>query len=442
MSSIQSIKKKVMQDMFTQRTYQQGTTLQDLIDEFKTNPNFAGWSDDDIREYALGVMSDHNQRTLLGDMSNSLRKQNRPDEPEWLQYTYEEILQMEDNGVEIPKEVSDWAHSMADSNTVEYQLDTGDINDINDADGLAADIGDAGDMGKKNITKVFNKQVTAQEEILTQAEKEFEQYSSQLEISADDAQSIQNNALKKVQEMMNEWQTLDAKAKSGEEMTQDEKARYGQLGFLMDNEVKSSTVQIENFTTDFDRISKLMQGVSKEAKVAQDYASDTTFTANLITQYESQHNKRTVTGSNLIFDGATGVVDLLKANTIGKNLAVTSIKSGNILQNVTFASDKSIKKVGSQMKGMLEDVDRGSENILNTVTEGEVRAKAEAPVKKEDTPEPPPTEDDPIVLAQLNKAEESKNVFAESEDFNNIDSIIKRQQRKAPKQEPEQIIVD
>lgn len=442
MSSIQSIKKKVMQDMFTQRTYQQGTTLQDLIDEFKTNPNFAGWSDDDLREYALGVMSDHNQRTLLGDMSNSLRKQNRPDEPEWLQYTYEEILQMEDNGVEIPKEVSDWAHSMADSNTVEYQLDTGDINDINDADGLAADIGDAGDMGKKNITKVFNKQVTAQEEILTQAEKEFEQYSSQLEISADDAQSIQNNALKKVQEMMNEWQTLDAKAKSGEEMTQDEKARYGQLGFLMDNEVKSSTVQIENFTTDFDRISKLMQGVSKEAKVAQDYASDTNFTANLITQYESQHNKRTVTGSNLIFDGATGVVDLLKANTIGKNLAVTSIKSGNILQNVTFTSDKSIKKVGSQMKGMLEDVDRGSENILNTVTEGEVRAKAEAPVKKEDAPEPPPTEDDPIVLAQLNKAEESENVFAESEDFNNIDSIIKRQQRKAPKQEPEQIIVD
>ena len=79
MSSIQSIKKKVMQDMFTQRTYQQGTTLQDLIDDFKTNPNFAGWSDDDIREYALGVMSDHNQRTLLGDMSNSLQLKNRPD---------------------------------------------------------------------------------------------------------------------------------------------------------------------------------------------------------------------------------------------------------------------------------------------------------------------------------------------------------------------------
>lgn len=133
-------------------------------------------------------------------------------------------------------------------------------------------------------------------------------------------------------------------------MTQDEKARYGQLGFLMDNEVKSSTVQIENFTTDFDRISKLMQGVSKEAKVAQDYASDTTFTANLITQYESQHNERTVTGSNLIFDGATGVVDLLKSNTIGKNLAVTSVKSGNILQNVTFTSDKSIKKVASQIE--------------------------------------------------------------------------------------------
>lgn len=94
------------------------------------------------------------------------------------------------------------------------------------------------------------------------------------------------------------------------------------------------------------------------------------------------------------------------------------------------------------MKGMIEDVDRGSENISNTVSEGEVKAKAESPVKKDDAPEPPPTEDDPIVLAQINKEKESENVFAENEDFNNIDSILKRQQRKAPKQEPEQIIVD
>ena len=442
MSSIQSIRKKVMQDMFTQHVYKQNTNLQDLMDSFKGNPNFSGWSEADLKEYALSVLSDHNQRTLLGDMSVSLQKQNRPDAPEWLQYTYEEILEMEDNGVEIPKEVSEWAHSMADSNTVEYQLDTGDVNDINDADGLAADVGDAGDMGKKNVTKVFNKQVAAQEEILTQAEKEFQQYSSQLEVSADDAQSIQNNALKKVQEMMNEWQTLDAKAKRGEELTPDEKSRYGQLGLLMDNEVKSSTVQIENFTIDFDRISKLMQGASKEAKVAQDYASDTTFTAGLITEYEAKHNARVFTGNNMIFDGATGVVDLLKANTIGKNLAVTSIKSGNVLQNVTFTSDKSIKKVASQMKSMTDDIDRGDENITDTVAEGELKAKTEAPVKKDDTPEPPTTEDNPDVLAQLSKEKESENVFAENEDFNNIDTILKRQQRKAPKQEPEQIIVD
>lgn len=443
MTSIQSLRDKIRKDAYQQalRGPKDGMTVDKLVETFKTNPNFQGWSDDELREYANSVMSKHNQQIVLGDMGLSLRKQGKPENPEWLQYTYEEILKMEDNGVMIPEDVLEWAHSEADANTVEYQLDTGDTTDINDSEGLAADIGDAGDMGKKNVAKVFNKQVVAQEEILTKAEEEFKQYSAKLEVAAEDAQSDQNNALKKVQEMMNEWQVLDAKAKNGDEMTPDEKARYGQLGFLMDNEVKASTVQIENFTTDFDRITKLMQGASKDAKVAQDYASDTSFAGELITQYESAHKSRSVTGNNHIFDGATGVVDLLKANTIGKNLAVTSVKGGNVLQSVSFSSDKSIKKVSSQMKSMAESIDSGSENISRVVSEGEVEAKTESPVNKDETIEPPTTEDNPEVLAEVDRQNESENVFAENEDFNNIDSILKRTQRKSPNQPPEQIIV-
>ena len=444
MTSLESIKNKVYPAKM--ESYQNSDYYEETLEELRNNPDFAGWSEEQLADYASSLILKHNSAANSLNLDAVFSTLGKPLDPQWSQYSYEEILQMEDNGVLIPEEFLEWAHSMQSSNTVEYELDTGDVNDINDADGLQADIGDAGNMGKKNVAKVFNKQVAAQEEILQQAEQEFQQYSSELEIVTEDAQTAQNNALKKVQELMNEWQTIDAKVKRGEELTEDEKSRYGQLGILMNNEVQSSSVQIENFTSDFDEISKLMRSTSKEAKVAQDYAKDTTFVGDLITEYEAAHKSRVVTGNNHIFDGATGVVSLLKSNTVGKNLAVTSIKESGELQDVTFGSDKAIKKVASQIKGITGDVDTGNERISDTVTEGQTEAATVSTDKEQKQIEPPATEDNPEVIAQINQNNDSEdekdNVFAENEDLNNINTILKRQQRQAPKIQPQDVIIN
>lgn len=444
MSSIESIKNKVQ--FAKLQSYLDNDIFEETLEELRKHPQFAGWSEEQLNEYASSLIQKHNSAANSLNLDAAFSILGKPLDPEWSQYSYEEILQMEDNGVLIPEEFLEWAHSMQSSNTVEYQLDTGDVNDINDAEGLKADIGDAGNMGKKNVAMVFNKQVAAQEEILQQAEQEFQQYSSNLESVTDEAQTVQNNALKKVQELMNEWVVLDEKVKRGEQLTEDEKSRFGELGILMNNEVQSSSVQIENFTSDFDEISKMMRSVSKEAKVAQDYANDTTFVGGLITEYEAAHKSRVVTGNNHIFDGATGVVSLLKSNTIGKNLAVTSIKESGDLQDVTFGSDKAIKKVSEQIRGITEDVNSGNMQIGDTVAEGLTEAAGVQQNNSQNQVEPPPAEDNPDVLAQVNQNndtdDENDNVFAENEDLNNINTILKRQQRQAPKIQPQDVIIN
>ena len=447
MTSLESIKNKVYPAKM--ESYQNSDYYEETLEELRNNPDFAGWSEEQLADYASSLILKHNSAANSLNLDAVFSTLGKPLDPQWSQYSYEEILQMEDNGVLIPEEFLEWAHSMQSSNTVEYQLDTGDVNDINDAEGLQADIGDAGNMGKKNVAMVFNKQVASQAEIIQQAEQEFQQYSSQLESATDEAQTIQNNALKKVQELMTEWQTIDAKVKRGEELTEDEKSRYGQLGILMNNEVQSSSVQIENFTSDFDEISKKMRSASKEAKVAQDYANDTSFVGGLITEYESAHKSRVVTGNNHIFDGTTGVVSLLKANTVGKNLAVTSIKESGDLQDVTFGSDKAIKKVSLQIKGLTAGVDISNEQISDTVVEGQNKGSAKAPQNQEQNQnqiEPPPTEDNPEVIAQINQSNENdrqnENIFADNEDLNNINTILKRQQRQAPKIQPQDVIIN
>lgn len=445
MTSIESIKKIVYPSKY--EPYQPSELLQQKIQELKNNPDFANWPDEYIEDYAQSLILKSNTSINLLNLEASFKKLGKPLDPEWSQYSYEEILQMEDNGVNVPEEFLEWAHSMQSTNTVEYELDTGDVNDINDADGLSADIGDAGNMGKKNVAKVFNKQVAAQEEILKQCTQEFEQYSSNLDTVTDDAQTVQNNTLKKVQEMMSEWEALDAKAKKGEQLTEDEKSRYGQLGVLMSNEVQNSLVQIDNFTSDFDQISKLMRSASKEAKVAQDYANDTSYVGSLLTEYETAHKSRVVVGNNQIFDGATGVVDLLKSNTVGKNLVVESIKAGGNLQDVTFGSDKSIKKVSAQIKKITGDIDSSNSSISDIVTDGGQADVGAVKPNTEDKPvEPPPTEDNPDVIAQINQnnetEEEQDNVFAQDEDLNNINTILKHQRKQAPKIQPQDVIIN
>lgn len=445
MTSIESIKNIVNSSRY--EPYTPSEILQQKIDELKNNPDFADWPDEYIEDYAQSLIMKSNTSINLLNLDASFKKLGKPLDPEWSQYSYEEILQMEDNGVNVPEEFLEWAHSMQSTNTVEYELDTGDVNDINDSEGLSADIGDAGNMGKKNVIKVFNKQVAAQEEILKQCTQEFEQYSSKLDGVTEEAQSIQNNTLKKVQEMMSEWEALDTKAKKGEQLTENEKSRYGQLGVLMSNEVQNSLVQIDNFTSDFDQISKLMKSASKEAKVAQDYANDTSYVGSLLTEYETAHKSRVVVGNNHIFDGTTGVVDLLKSNTVGKNLVVSSIKAGGDLQDVTFGSDKAIKKVTSQIKTITGNIDSSNTMIGDAVTDGGQADVGAVKANKEDKPvEPPPTEDNPDVIAQINQNneadEEQDNVFAQDEDLNNINTILKHQRKQAPKIQPQDVIIN
>lgn len=445
MSSLDAIKKAVQPTVQQYVNYTLPDRLEEKFQELRADPRFNNWSDNQLREFAAGVLEKSTLQASQHDVKNALSASNKPMDSEWSQYSYEEILEMEDAGVVIPEEFLKWAHSMQASNTVDYLLDTGDTANINDSENLKSDVGDAGNPGKIKTAKAMNKQVLLQEEVLKEATIEFERYSNELDSVSNDAQSLQAANLKQVQTMMDEFKTLDAKVKNGEELSQGEKARYGELGTMMDNQINSSNVQIENFTADFDEITKLMTGISKEAKVAQDYANAVSLNAKLITEYESKHNAVSVSGNNHIFDGTTGTIGVLRANSVARDFSVTSIENADSLQSATFESAQSIKTLGAQMKGLTTEIDDGNENVSDTVEEtGTEVSETPEPVQNDKKIELPPTEDDPEIIEQVNKQNDlrEENVFAKEEDLNDINSILKRQQRKEPQLPPQDVIID
>ena len=448
MSSIDALKKRILEASFYKIINSGDSyTVEDKVNDLKTNPNFASWSEDDLYNYAASLFDQQNARSFSQFMEGINKNLGILADGEWSQFTYEEILQMEDNGVKIPDDVLKWAHSEEASNVTEYELEADNANDINDTDSTKSDVGDAGKMGLSDVAKVFTKKVIMQESVLKEAEKNFEQYSTQLNTASDDASAVQNNALKEIQAMMNEWQAIDNKVKNGEVLSADEQAKYGELGILMKNVVNNSTVQVTNYMSDFDEISKLMQATSKEVKIAQDYANDTSFTGSLIAEYENAPKTSVNANYSHIYTGAVGIVDLIQSNAFGKNLSVAAIKQSGYLQDTAFNTDKSIKEVSKIMNNMTDEVEAGSRNISSVVSQS-ANSAASQPDKSVEEPAPPENdttntgEELPQTPPPPSEDEENQNVFAQEEDFNNIDSIIKRQQKQAPKTEPQDIIID
>lgn len=455
MTSLESIRNKVRPSLYQTGKNESGkSALEEKIEELKQKPEFSGWSDAYIRDYALSILKKYSANINRLNHESAYNQLGHPLDIKWSQYSYEEILQMEDNGVKIPEEFLEWAHSMQSSNSVEYQLDTGDTVNENDADGLRTNIGDAGNMGMKDVAKVFAKQTQTQEEQITQAMKDFEPLASQMGAVQAEANSVQTNSMQKVQEYMNEWRVLDAKIKRGEELSTEEKALYGQLGILMNVEAKNCAVQVGNLTADFDEISKAMAVTTKSAKIAQDYAQDTSYIGGLIANYEAKHKSAPVAGGNSAFNGTAGLVGILQSNAVGKNLAVSAIASGNRLKTVTFEADNSIGNLTGQISAIASSVAEGRKNIVAEVQDGSVKADAEPKVGTEPETENPPETDVPPEEETLppeattpppeNAVKPStteNNTLAEDEDPNNINTILKKELKEPPKPKATETIV-
>lgn len=417
------------------------------LEELKNDPKYSGWPESTLEDMANSIVRKSNMSTLKLDSDRVLYNFGKPTDPLWSQFTYQEILEMEANGEVVPEDFLEWAHSMEGADTSEYELDETDSLNENGADVAKADAGDSTRVGEKRAAKVLSQKAILQQEVLENAQKEFEQYSAQVDISIAESESLQVQSLQKVQSMMNEWQALDAKAKSGEKLTSEEQAKYGQLGIMMNNEVNASNVQISNFTTDFDEIATMMKATSKEAKLAQDFATEATHLGRLIAPNEGKHDYRMVHG-NTGFGGSFGVIDDLKTAAVDRNVAINTIKQGNQLQSTVSTSDKAIKRISNQMKDMTNSVDVGNAAILTEVTNaktqsstvekkedvGEVPKVAPPPKEGMDAPPPPPVEKE--------SAEGEENVFTKEEDLNDINSIVKRQQKKAPEPEIDNMIIN
>ena len=227
-------------------------------------------SDQDYIQFALQERYEAVVNGMKSIFDSRIAFMGIPD-PEWAIYSYEEIIEMENNGVKIPDDVLKWAHSMqqADVNAVSTSGEVdGDDGEDNSIDSL-----------KDKAKKYIKDSEKAVEDTNAQFEtyKEKAQEAMQLKKAKQDTYKAEMDEIAK---MTDEWKALNEKSKSGQ-LSKAENKRLqelakkinGQNGTVM-KEMQAADAQLDSFLESFNgldaKIQENMVLISDTEKAAKD----------------------------------------------------------------------------------------------------------------------------------------------------------------------------
>lgn len=262
LESVSEIRKKVRPYKYLPKEGKD-IDVEGLITKLRADEQFSRFSDAQLYEYAYGLMAQRQNEIFnygLKDLATNI-KNGKPNDPMWSQYTYQEILAMEENGVVVPEDFTEWAHAMQDADTMSYQIED-ETDDSNAFENL--------DSENNNITKseiqkkaqAFASKAEAQEALLKDETDKTKPLSAEVETKQNEIAKAQKLSLDKMADMTTEWNALDKKFQSGEELSSAEQKRYKELGTLLNGQQNEIIAKAETLNSDIDELMSQMDKVS------------------------------------------------------------------------------------------------------------------------------------------------------------------------------------
>ena len=275
-------------------------------------------------------------------------------DPQWAQYSAEEIIQMENEGVDIPQDVIDAAHSIYEStaNTSE----TEEADDTTEKEPFL----DLVPKAQKNIKKCNENNEKIDDkisELLPEENKRQKKLKSKMK--------DQKNSLKEYEEYIREWRRIQNKVNNGEELTDTEAERYAKItGMLNENKSKDNGFEIDKH-----EIAKSLNELNILAVLGEDLAEETIEIGDTLADYTSKANYKTTRNQA---SGQIGFFAALIAMAQGKNLAQEANAIGNDTKDYTDETHQSIMDIANivGIEGSIADLKGDSaENDIQITNE-------------------------------------------------------------------------
>lgn len=345
-------------------------------------------------EYYLNYSSRDSYIRMVENFSESKRTNAAMcavQDPNWQGYSYEEIIQMENNGVKIPQEVLLWAHAQQESDIVSYEIIESEA--LNDNNTSTGEISNSSDINAllKNAQIYTVKSTSAQKT----AEEDAERY-SELSTQAKKIQSENKNTYKdeldKIAKLTKEWKQLDTKNKNGT-LNSSEKNRYNELSKTINSENNNNNKKEVAFNEkELDELLSSMSGLSEKTtentKIADETIQASEALSNKIKTYNTSqqtHNSKGVLDEGSFDNPITGTnafsIESVSMEA-GKNLENQSNETDAIL---TEDSNLEVKEFAKEYSRKAKEAVKSSNNSTSKsnnetdTTTSETETKTEEP---------------------------------------------------------------
>lgn len=345
-------------------------------------------------EYYLNYSSRDSYIRMVENFSESKRTNAAMcavQDPNWQGYSYEEIIQMENNGVKIPQEVLLWAHAQQESDIVSYEvIESEALNDDNTSTGEISNSSDINAL-LKNAQIYTVKSTSAQKTAEEDAEK-YSELSTQAKKIQSENKNTYKDELEKISKLTKEWKQLDTKNKNGT-LNSSEKNRYNELSKTINSESNNNNKKEVAFNEkELDELLSSMSGLSEKTteniKIADETIQASEALSNKIKTYNTSqqtHNSNGVLDEGSFANPITGTNSFSIESVsmeAGKNLENQSNETDAIL---TEDSNLEVKEFAKEYSRKAKEAVKSSNNSTSKsnnetdTTTSETETKTEEP---------------------------------------------------------------
>lgn len=369
-----------------------------IVAELKKDEKFKKFSEGELYEYAYGLIANHNAHAIKGALQSMGFNTGKPQDPFWSQYTYEEILNMVNDGVLVPQEFIDWAYTMQDSDTTAYQIEDSS-EDSNTYENLSGETGNIDQSDIQKRAQAFASKAQSQEQLINNKVEETKPLLNSVQAEKNDLEKSQKSALEKVDSMTNEWKSLDRKFKNGDELTDAEQKRYKELGLLLNDRNNNLILQTKKVSSDIEELMNQIENIDMLLDINEKINAEIEDVGTRMSWFEgnkkhiilpaSSGNQVTglsaafytaAMGNNLAFDtGLTGInlffSNMEVENQQGLNLSIANqtqeqVNTANNTakkrdDNLVYTTNKQAENRGDDKKAEDKDNKQNPQNNIN-----------------------------------------------------------------------------
>lgn len=314
-------------------------------------------------------------------------------DPQWSGYSAQEIIQMQQSGVNIPQDIVDIANTIMQSQGANLdsstEVDEGDSEQITEKETYL----DLIPKAKKKIEKCNenNEKLSEQiDELLPKTKNENKNFEDKIK--------NQKKALEEYEKQIREWRQLQDKVNNGEALTDTEAQRYAELtGMLEDKKGQNSDEMI----FDKNEIAKSLNQINILAVLGEDLADETIYVGDMLADYTSdskyKRTYQTVTQE-------LGFIGSILSMAEGKTLAKEANKVGNDTLEYSGETVDSVTDIATSLG--IENSVLSATELQNTDTVTKTTDQTDTETAQQTSPANSETEQEKTAAAQENNSNE------------------------------------